>query len=168
MQEPKPSPRKRSEYHASKTNSAAELTIRSRWTMARWVSGLPNVTLIYAHCTLTWVSGLPTSQFGLSSLHVVLSVSLRMITVRAFCYSADWLLILLFYLFSYFLGLPHTIMLSLPMCRLCAPFGTCVLGPSGRCADRARTAQVAHACILLYAFLLFCLLPETLFGVRIE
>ena len=49
-------------------------------------------------------------------------------------------------------------MLSLPFWRVCAPFGTCVLGPRGRCAgsawsvcgpraDRARTAQVAHACI---------------------
>ena len=75
--------------------------------MARWVSGLPNVTLIYSHCTLTWVSGLPTSQFGLSSLDVFLSLSSRMITVRIFCISADWLRTFRFDLFCYFLELPR-------------------------------------------------------------
>ena len=50
------------------------------------------------------------SLFGLSFLHVFLSLSSGMITARAFCFSADWLRIIQFYLFYYFLELPRTIL----------------------------------------------------------
>ena len=56
--------------------------------------------------------------------------------------------------------------MSLPFWRVCAPFGTCVLGTRGRCADCAGCACV-HA-NRAHSGCFGCLLLETLLGVRLK